>query len=125
MAGAFRRFAVNIRTSGETMPNARNAYSVGRTPPRSPPELIDSRHAMAAAARPQRVEIVRVPGATSRRAPHLGHSTPNEYAATFEAVISVLQCGQMRTATAHLPVRTPKDERLTINDMPPRWKAET
>src|ERR1019366_4201072 len=104
MAGAFRRFAVNIRTSGETIPNARNAYSVGRTPPRSPPESIDRRHAMVAAATPHRDAIVRVPGATSRRVPHLGHSTPNEYATTFEAVISVLQCGQTRTATAHLSV---------------------
>ena len=59
---------------------------------------------MAAAARPKRDEIVRAPGPTSRRVSHLGHSKPYEYAATFEAVISVLQCGQMRTATAYLPI---------------------
>jgi hypothetical protein len=111
MAGAFRKFAVNIRTSGETIPNARNAYSVGRTPPRSPPKSIDSRHAMAPAARPQRDEISLAPGATSSRVPHLGHSTPNEYATTLEAVISVLQCGQMRTATVHLPIRTTNNKR--------------
>jgi hypothetical protein len=111
MAGAFRRFAVNIRTSGETIPNARNAYSVGKTPPRSPPELIDSRQAMAPAARPQNEEISRAPGETSRRVPHLGHSTPNEYAATIEALISVLQCGQMRTAKGHLSIGTTNNKR--------------
>src|ERR1700688_42848 len=98
MAGAFARFAVNIRTSGETIPNARKAYSVGRTPARSPPELpgwIDSFQAIAPAARPHREDIVRVPVATSSRVSHLGHSTLSERAATSPAGISVLQCGQM------------------------------
>jgi len=85
MAGAFRRFAVIIRTTGETIPKARTAYRVGKTPPRSPPELLDSHQAIAPAARPQTDEISRVPGETSSRVPHFGHSTPNEYAATSEA----------------------------------------
>ena len=67
---------------------------------------MDSRQAMAPAASPQIVEIVRAPGATSRRVSHLGHSTPNENAITIGPEISVLQCGHVRTATAHLPVRT-------------------
>jgi hypothetical protein len=69
---------------------------------------------MAAAARPHRVEIVLVPGATSSRVLHWGHSTLSEYAATFAAVISVLQCGQMRTATAHLSFGTPNNKRNRI-----------
>ena len=54
---------MNIRTSGDTMPKARNAYSVGRTPLRFPPELFESRHAIAAAARPKNKESVRAAGA--------------------------------------------------------------
>jgi hypothetical protein len=88
------------------MPNARNAYSVGNTPLRSPLELFPSRHAIVPAARPHRDEIVRAPGATSSRVPHFGHSTLSECAATSGAGISVLQCGQTRAATGHLPFPT-------------------
>jgi hypothetical protein len=95
-----------MRTSGETTPKARKAYSVGRTAPKSPPESLERRHAIAAAASPHRVEIVRDPGATSSRALHFGHSMLLEYAEAFAAVISALQCGQIRTATPHLTVRT-------------------
>src|ERR1035437_7207584 len=107
-AGALRRFAVNIRTSGDTMLKARNAYSVGRTPLRFPPGLLESRHAIAAAARPNNEESVRAPGATSSRVLHWGHSILSEYAATFAAALSVLQCGQRRTATAYLSSNTPQ-----------------
>src|ERR1700704_2162908 len=100
-----------MRTSGETAPNERNAYSVGRTAPKSPPEPLERRHAIAAAASPHRVEIVRDPGATSSRALHCGHSMLLEYAAAIAAVISALQCGQIRTATIHLPVWTPNNKR--------------
>src|SRR5713226_4500447 len=113
-AGALLRFAVNIRTSGETTPKARNAYSVGRTAPRSPPALLESCHAIAAAARPQKEEIVREAGAISSRALHFGHSMVFEYAVAFAALIPVLQCGQMRTATAHLTVRTPNNKRIRV-----------
>jgi len=87
------------------MLNARNAYSVGRTPPRSLVEPMESRHAIAPAARPANVEIVRDPGATSSRVPHFGHTISFERAASG-AGISVLQCGQVRTATIHLQTRT-------------------
>src|SRR5882762_2999093 len=100
-----------MRTSGETMPNARNAYSVGRTAPKSPPEPLERRHAIAAAASPHRVEIVRDAGATSSRALHCGHSMLLEYAAAFAAVISALQCGQMRMATVHLSVQRLNNKR--------------
>jgi hypothetical protein len=89
------------------MPNARNAYNVGKTPPRSLVEPVESRHAIAPAARPARVEIVRDPGATSSRVPHFGHSISFERAAASGAEISALQCGHMRTATIHLQTRTP------------------
>jgi hypothetical protein len=72
---------------------------------------MDNRQAMAPAASPQIVEIVRAPGATSRRVPHLGQSTPNENARTFGAGISVLQCGHVRTATAHPHVKTTNNNR--------------
>lgn len=104
MAGAFRRFAVNIRTSEDTTPNARIAYTVGRTPPRSPLMPLDARQAMAPAASPQREEIVRDPDVTSSRAPHFGHTISFEYAAVSGAGISVLQWGQIRTATCYLRV---------------------
>jgi len=120
MAGAFCRFAVNIRVSAETMPNARNAYSVGKTPPRSPAEPIESHHAMAAAAKPHREEMVRGPVATSRRTPHFGHTTLSECAATSGAGISVLQWGQTRTATGHL-----RFGRLTIDENASQWKDLT
>jgi len=109
--GALRRFAVNISASGETTPNARNAYNVGRTPPRSLVEPLESRQTMAPAASPARVEIVRELEATSSRVPHFGHSMSFDRAAATGAGISVLQWGHMRTATAHLPVRTPYNSR--------------
>src|SRR5882762_6776926 len=93
------------------MPKARNAYSVGRTAPKSPLELLERCHTIAAAARPQREEIVREPGATSSRALHFGHSMPLENAAAVAAEISVLQCGQMRMATAHLSVQRTNNRR--------------
>src|SRR5580700_6847278 len=102
MTGAVRRFAVIIRASAETIPNARNAYSVGRTPLRSPVELLASRQAIAPATKPQTEEIVRAPCATSSRVPHFGHSTLSECAATSGAGILVLQCGQMRAANGLL-----------------------
>src|SRR5579863_5089622 len=104
-----------MSTSGETMPKARNAYRVGRTPPRSLVEPLESRQAIVPAASPQRVEIVRDPEATSSRVPHFGHTMSLEYAAASDAGISALQCGQIRTATAHLPMRTP-----TIIEIAPR-----
>src|SRR5579862_3158113 len=73
---------------------------------------MDSRQAIAPAASPQIVEIVRAPGATSRRVPHLGHSTPNENAITIGAEISVLQCGHVRTATTHLRVTKTNNNRI-------------
>src|SRR4029077_12733194 len=89
-----------------------------KTPPRSLVESMESRHAIAPAASPARVEIVRDPGATSSRVPHFGHSMSFERAAASGAEISVLQCGHMRTATPHLQVRTP-----TIIEVAPRWKG--
>src|SRR3977135_3261574 len=100
-----------MRTSGETTPNARKAHRVGRRAPQHPPDPRERRNAIAAAASPHRVEIVRDPGATSSRALHRGHSMLLEYAAAVAAVISALQCGQMRTATVHLSVRTPNNKR--------------
>jgi hypothetical protein len=114
MAGAFRKFAVYISTSTETTPKARNAYSVGKTAPKSPSAPLESRHAIAPATSPQKEEIVRAPGATSSRVPHFGQSTPNENAATMDEFSSVLQCGQMRTATAHLSVGTHKSNRIPV-----------
>lgn len=93
------------------MPNARKAYSVGRTSPRSLVDPAESRQAIAPAASPANVEIVRDPGATSSRAPHFGHSMSFVRAADSGAEISVLQCGQMRTATVHLTVQTPYSNR--------------
>jgi len=87
------------------MPNAKNAYSVGRAPPRSVVELLASRQAIAAAARPHSEEIVLAPGVISSRVPHFGHTALLEWAATSAAGISALQCGHMRTLTAHLAVR--------------------
>jgi hypothetical protein len=101
-AGALLRFAVNIRTSADTTPKARNAYKVGRTAPKSPAEPPEKCHARAAAARPHKEEIVLEPGETSSRAWHFGHSMLFEYPAAFAAAILVLQCGQVRTATVHL-----------------------
>jgi hypothetical protein len=86
-----RKFAVNIRTSGETTPNARNEYSVGRTSPKSLVEPEESRQAIAPAASPARVEIVREPGATSSFVAHFGHSISFERDAESGAEISVLQ----------------------------------
>src|SRR5260370_8951959 len=100
-----------MRTSGETTPNARNAYSVGRTAPKSPPESLERRHAIAAATSPHRVEIVRDPGATSSRALHCGHSMLLEYAAAVATVISAFQGGQMLTATVHPSGRAPNNKR--------------
>src|SRR5260370_34747609 len=100
-----------MRTSGETTPNARNAYSVGRTAPKSPPEPLERRHAIAAAASPHRLEIVRDPGATSSRALHCGHSMLLEYAAAAAAAISALPSGQVRAAPGHLSVLTPNHKR--------------
>lgn len=93
------------------MPKARNAYSVGSTPPRSPLKPPARCHAMAAAASPQNDEIVRAPGATSSRVLQRGHSMLLENAATLAAEISALQCGQMRTATVHPSVRTLNNRR--------------
>jgi len=84
------------------MPKARNAYSVGNTPPKSVGDPEESRHAIVPAASPQIVDMVREPEATSSRAPHFGHSMSFERATEMGAEISVLQCGQMRTATVHL-----------------------
>lgn len=92
-------------------PKARNAYTVGRTAPKSPLAPLERCHTIAAAASPQREEIVREPGATSSRALHCGHSMLLENAAAFAAEISVLQCGQIRTATAHLSIQTPYNKR--------------
>ena len=89
------------------MPNARKAYSVGRVPPKSVVEPAESRQAIAPATSPASVEMLRDPGATSSRVPHFGHTISFERAAASGAEISVLQCGQMRTAKAHLPMRTP------------------
>src|SRR5258707_11896430 len=113
-----------MSTRVETAPNATNAYRVDRIVPKSPPEPLERRHAIAAAASPHRVEIVRDPGATSSRDLHCGHSMLLEYAAAIAAVISALQCGQMRTATVHLPVRTPNNKRNhTAKKRETRWEC--
>ena len=70
---------------------------------------LDSRQTIAPAASPQSEAIIREPDVTSSRTPHFGHTMSFEYAAASGAGISVLQCGQIRTATHH-----PRDYALTI-----------
>lgn len=114
---------MNISTSGETIPKARNAYSVGKTAPKSPSEPLDKLQAIAAAASPHKEDIVREPAATSSRVLHCGHSMPLECAATFAAVISDLQCGQMRIANSHLAVRASNNKRFHATKKPANGNA--
>lgn len=94
-----------MTTRGETIPKARKAYTVGRMDPRSPPEPLPRRQAIAAAASPHTEEIVRVHELISSLLPHLGQTMSLESAAASGAGISALQCGHVRTAKPHLPFR--------------------
>jgi len=51
--------------------------------------------------------MVREPDATSSRVSHFGQTMSLERAAESDAQISVLQCGQIRTATSHLQSQAP------------------
>jgi hypothetical protein len=82
---------VNIITTDETIPKARNTYSVGNTAPRSPDKPLESCQTTAPAASPARVATVRDPEATSSRFSHVGHAMSFVHATVSGAGISVLQ----------------------------------